>query len=35
MRSILVEVLAQSARELKLWKWVAIISIALHLIRSL
>jgi hypothetical protein len=34
MRSILVEVLAQSARELKLWKWVAIISIALHLFRS-
>jgi len=35
MKSILVEVLAQSARELRLWKWVAIISIALHLIRSL
>jgi len=34
MRSILVEVLAQSARELKLWKWVAIISIALHILRS-
>ena len=34
MRSILIEVLAQSAQELKLWKWVAIISIALHLLRS-
>ena len=34
MRSILVEVLAQSARELRLWKWVAIISIALHILRS-
>jgi len=35
MKSILVQVLAQSARELKLWKWVAIISIALHILRSL
>jgi hypothetical protein len=35
MKSILVQVLAQSVRELRLWKWVAIISIALHLIRSL
>ena len=34
MRSILVEVLAQSASELKLWKWVAIISLALHILRS-
>jgi hypothetical protein len=34
MKSILVEVLAQSARELRLWKWVAIISIALHILRS-
>jgi len=34
MKSILVEVLAQSAKELRLWKWVAIISIALHLLRS-
>ena len=35
MRSILVQVLVQSARELRLWKWVAIISIVLHLIRSI
>jgi len=34
MKSILVEILAQSAQELKLWKWVAIISIALHILRS-
>jgi hypothetical protein len=34
MKSILVQVLAQSATELKLWKWIAIISIALHLLRS-
>jgi hypothetical protein len=34
MKSILVQVLAQSAMELKLWKWIAIISIALHLLRS-
>jgi len=34
MRSILIQVLAQSAKELRLWKWIAIISIALHILRS-
>ena len=34
MRSLLVEVLAYEARKIRLWKWVAIASIALHLLRS-
>tara|TARA_Y100000310_G_scaffold255967_1_gene263642 strand:- start:613 stop:723 length:111 start_codon:yes stop_codon:yes gene_type:complete len=34
MRSILIEVLANEARKIRIWKWVAIASIALHLIRS-
>jgi hypothetical protein len=35
MKSVLVEILAYEARKIKLWKWAAIISIALHFIRSL
>ena len=35
MRSILVDILTYEARKIRLWKWVAIISIALHLIRSI
>ena len=34
MRSVLVEILAYEARKIKLWKWVAMVSIALHLFRS-
>jgi len=34
MKSILVEILAYEARKIKLWKWAAIISIALHILRS-
>jgi len=34
MRSILIEVLAYEVRKIRLWKWVAIASIALHLFRS-
>jgi L-amino acid N-acyltransferase YncA len=34
MRSLLVDALIQGARELKLWRWVALISIALHILRS-
>jgi hypothetical protein len=35
MKSLLVEILAYEARKVKLWKWVAIISLVLHLIRSI
>jgi len=35
MRSILIQVLENEVRKIGVWKWVAIISIALHLIRSL
>ena len=34
MRSILIDVLAQGAQELKFWKWVDIISIVFHILRS-
>jgi hypothetical protein len=35
MKSVLVEVLKYEARKLVAWKWVAIISIALHILRSI
>ena len=34
MRSILIDLLAYEARKIRLWKWVAIASVALHLLRS-
>tara|TARA_R100000501_G_C2523617_1_gene49726 strand:+ start:430 stop:537 length:108 start_codon:yes stop_codon:yes gene_type:complete len=34
MRSLLVEILAYEARKIRLWKWAAIISISLHILRS-
>ena len=33
MKSLLVEILAYEARKIKLWKWAAIISVALHILR--
>jgi len=35
MRSLLVDILAYEARKIRIWRLVAIISIALHLIRSI
>tara|TARA_Y100000296_G_C5000674_1_gene170022 strand:- start:27 stop:134 length:108 start_codon:yes stop_codon:yes gene_type:complete len=35
MRSIIVDILAYEARKIRLWKWVAIISVALHILRSI
>jgi hypothetical protein len=34
MRSILIDVIRYEVAKLRLWKWIAIISIALHIIRS-
>jgi hypothetical protein len=34
MRSILIQVLENEVRKIRIWKWVAITSIALHLFRS-
>jgi hypothetical protein len=35
MGSILIDILANEASKINLWKWTAIVSIALHLIRSI
>ena len=34
MRSILIDAIAYEVAKLRLWKWIAIISIALHILRS-
>tara|TARA_R110000824_G_scaffold103920_2_gene246733 strand:- start:4529 stop:4636 length:108 start_codon:yes stop_codon:yes gene_type:complete len=35
MRSVLVEIMAYEARKIRVWKWIAVVSVGLHLMRSI